>query len=392
MKVVLSSIGKFHTFDMARELLEHDALMRIYTGYPEFKLKSENIKKSLIHTYPYLHAPYMKFPFWDFVGNKVKQEWEYWDKVLFDRHVAKNIPDCDLFSGLSGSGFKTGQLVKARGGIYICDRGSSHIRVQNNILEEEHERWGLPYQAIDPRIIEREENEYALADAITVPSSFVYRSFVACGVSPEKLKLIPYGVNLIKFEKVGHPMPGQFNVLFVGGGSLRKGVADLLVAYSMLVHSKKSLTLVGEFSPIFLKWLRGLNLLTNDVKILGHLPQTELKHLMSRSHVMVLASVEEGLAMVQAQAMACGCPVIATQNTGAEDLFHDGEEGFIVAIRQPKAIAEKMQYLADHPDVREDMSTRALAKVCAIGGWTSYGNKTFSIMKSLYTHKKTGTN
>ena len=330
----------------------------------------------------------MKFPFWDFLGNKVKQEWEYWDKVSFDHHVAKNIPECDLFSGLSGSGFKTGQVVKARGSIYICDRGSSHIRAQNNILEEEHERWGVPYQAIDSRVIEREENEYELADAITVPSNFVYNSFVACGIQPDKIKLIPYGVNLIKFKKVGHPVSGQFNVLFVGGGSLRKGVADLLVAYSMLVHSKKSLTLVGEFSPIFMKWLRELKLLTNDVKILGHMPQAELKHLMSRSHVMVLASIEEGLAMVQAQAMACGCPVIATQNTGAEDLFRNGVDGYIVPIRQPDSIVEKMQYLADHPEIREKMSASALEKVCEIGGWKSYGDKAFSIMKSLYANEK----
>ena len=383
MEVVLSSIGKFHTFDLARELLERNALSQIFTGYPEFKLKNENIKKSFISTYPYLHAPYMKFPFWDFFGNKVKQEVEYWDKVLFDRHVAKNIPECDLFSGLSGSGFITAKLVKARGSIYVCDRGSSHIRAQDNILKEEHERWGLAYQAIDIRIIEREEAEYALADAITVPSSFVYRSFVACGLPPDKLKLIPYGVNLQKFEKVANPISGQFNVLFVGGGSLRKGLADLLVAYSMLVHPRKSLTLVGEFSPVFVKWLRGLNLLTDDIKILGHLPQTELKHLMSQSHVMVLASVEEGLAMVQAQAMACGCPVIASKNTGAEDLFSDGREGFIVPIRDPTLITEKMQYLADHPDIQEEMGARSLAKVREIGGWTLYGSKTYSMMKNL---------
>jgi hypothetical protein len=45
---------------------------------------------------------------------------------------------------------------------------------------------------------------------------------------------------------------------------------------------------------------------------------------MSRSHVMVLPSVEEGLALVQAR----GCPVIGTYNTGAEYLFSDGQEGY----------------------------------------------------------------
>ena len=383
MKIVLSSIGKFHTFDLARELFRHKVLDGIYTGYPGFKLRNENITSSLIHPYPYFHAPYMKFPFWDIAGNWAKQEWEYWDRVSFDRYVAKNIPFCNVFSGLSGSALKTGRTVKARGGVYICDRGSSHIRVQDYILEEEHARWGLPYRPIDPRIVEREEAEYELADAITVPSSFVYRSFVDCGVPSEKLQLIPYGVDLERFQKVAEPASGRFDVLFVGGGSLRKGVADLLQAYAKLVHPRKSLTLAGTFSPSFSKWLRSLNLLSDDIKLIGHMPQTRLKQLMSCSHVMVLPSIEEGLAMVQAQALACGCPVIATKNTGAEDLYSDGQEGFIVPIRQPNLIAEKLQYLADQPEIRQKMSLSALAKVRDMGGWESYGNKTFSLMKKM---------
>ena len=38
--------------------------------------------------------------------------------------------------------------------------------------------------------------------------------------------------------------------------------------------------------------------------------------------------------------MACGCPLISSTNTGGEDLFTDGVEGFVVPIRSPEAIAE----------------------------------------------------
>lgn len=385
MKVILSTIGKFHTFDMARELMQRNLLDGIYTGYPNFKLKNESIPKSLIHTFPYLHASYMKFPYWELVGNRVKKEWEHWDMDLFDRHVAKNIRDCDVFSGLSGSALKTGRVVKARGGIYICDRGSTHIRIQNKILKEEHQRWGMVYNAIDPRTIESEEAEYALADAITVPSGFVYQTFIESGISPEKLHLIPYGVNLEKFKKVSEPPSSRFDILFVGGGSLRKGVPDLLNAYAKFKHPLKSLTMVGSFSSEFIQCLGKLDLLSNDINITGHMPQDKLKKIMSRSHVMVLPSVEEGLAMVQAQAMACGCPVIATKNTGAENLYVDGREGFIVPIRRPDIIAEKLQYLADCPEIRERMSILALAKVREMRGWATYGDMTTSMMKNLMT-------
>jgi len=367
---------------MARELSMRGMLDGIYTGYPNFKLKNEKIPAALIFTYPYLHASYMRFPYWELVGNRIKKECEYWDMELFDRYVAKNIQHCDVFSGLSGSGLKTGKVVKARGGVYICDRGSTHIRTQNNILREEHQRWGVAYNKIDSRIIEREEAEYELADVITVPSSFVYQTFIENGVSPKKLRLIPYGVNLKKFHKMAEPSSARFDVLFVGGGSLRKGVIDLVQAYAKVRHPLKTLTLVGSFSSKFIKWMKKLNVLTDDIKITGHIPQENLKEIMSRSHVMVLPSVEEGLAMVQAQAMACGCPVIATTNTGAQNLYADGKEGYIVPIRDPNKIAEKLQYLVDHPDIRKGMSMRALAKVQNIGGWTTYGNMTVSMMNN----------
>jgi glycosyltransferase involved in cell wall biosynthesis len=91
--------------------------------------------------------------------------------------------------------------------------------------------------------------------------------------------------------------------------------------------------------------------------------------------VFVLASIEEGLALVQAQAMACGLPIIATTNTGAEDLFTDGIEGFVVPIRDADAIAEKISILLTQPEVRERMSQAAISRVAALGGWEEYGKK-----------------
>ena len=77
--------------------------------------------------------------------------------------------------------------------------------------------------------------------------------------------------------------------------------------------------------------------------------------------------------MVQAQAMACGVPVIATENTGAADLFTDGVEGFIVPIRDAGAIREKILALYENPAMREQMGEAALARVRKLGGWDDYG-------------------
>jgi glycosyltransferase involved in cell wall biosynthesis len=104
---------------------------------------------------------------------------------------------------------------------------------------------------------------------------------------------------------------------------------------------------------------------------------------MSRSHVLALPSVEEGLALVLGQAMACGCPVVATAATGAEDLFTDGIEGFIIPPRDPIALADRLQQLAGDPDLRARMSAAALARVKHLGGWDRYGDQWDSLLHSL---------
>ena len=104
---------------------------------------------------------------------------------------------------------------------------------------------------------------------------------------------------------------------------------------------------------------------------------------MSASHVLVLPSIEEGLALVQAQAMACGCPVIASPHTGSEDLFSNEVEGFIVPVRDASALAGRMQQLADHPELRAQMSAAALARVKRAGGWKDYGRQAAAIYSEL---------
>jgi glycosyltransferase involved in cell wall biosynthesis len=95
---------------------------------------------------------------------------------------------------------------------------------------------------------------------------------------------------------------------------------------------------------------------------------------MSSSHVLVLPSVEEGFGLVMAQAMACGCPVIASSATGAEHLFSDNEAGFIVAPRDTDALADRLQQLADDTALRQRMSAAALECVRHLGGWDNYGD------------------
>ena len=78
----------------------------------------------------------------------------------------------------------------------------------------------------------------------------------------------------------------------------------------------------------------------------GVLKGGELARAYAQASVLVLPTLEEGLALVLGEALSHGTPVIATINSGGSDLFMDGVEGFLTPIRDPQALSERMQRLA----------------------------------------------
>jgi glycosyltransferase involved in cell wall biosynthesis len=71
--------------------------------------------------------------------------------------------------------------------------------------------------------------------------------------------------------------------------------------------------------------------------------------------------------------MACGVAVVTTFNAGATDLVKDGRSGFIVPIRDSDIMAERLQTLADDPELCAQMGIRGRESVEVLGGWDSYG-------------------
>jgi alpha-maltose-1-phosphate synthase len=388
LRVVQSVAGTFWHFDLARELAARGNLERIFSSFPWARLKREDVPRELVSTFPFIHPALVILNRWG-IGLPESIGWSlhYASAISFDRWVSRNIPACDVLVALSGSGLTTGRVVQKRGGKYVCDRGSSHIRFQHQIMTEEYRRWGVNLRHCDPRFIRREEEEYAQADAITVPSEFARRSFLELGVPEAKVHKVPYGVRLENFSPVSQPPTDCFEVLFVGSVGFRKGIPYLLEAFERFAHPRKRLRIVGGIQKEIRSYLsKGPH---ENVEFLGNLPQRELKRIMSSSHVMVLPSLEEGLALVQAQALACGCPLISSTNTGGSDLFTDGVEGFEVPIRSAEAITERLQQLADAPLLQQQMREAAIAKVRSLGGWHTYGEKYLSVLNELVLNRST---
>ena len=381
MKIVQAVFGVFHHFELARELERRGHLSVIYSTFPWRRLQREGLPHSRVQIFPALHMAELLAQRYR-IGNRwLADQFGYANALGFDEWTLRRIPPCDAFVAISGAGLKTGREVQRRGGRFICDRGSSHQRFQEQIVAEEYRRWGVNLPVSDPRDTRREDQIYEAADLITVPSSFSARSFVEMGIPPEKLRTIPYGVRLERFRPLGEPPRDRFEVLFAGSVSLRKGVPYLLEAFSRLQHPAKRLRIAGGVQPDLKAVLSRLP--QDNVEFLGSVPQDRLIELMSTSSVMVLPSIEEGLALVQGQAMACGCPVIASTNTGSEDLFTDGVEGFIVPIRDPGALTDRMQRIADDAGLRERMSQASLARVKLLGGWADYGDRWEKVLHDL---------
>ena len=371
MRVVLSTIAKFHFFDLARQLHQRGMLERIFTGYPRWKLGGEEIPDERISTFPWLMVPRMALPRFGLLPQWLERPLNNASHVLHDRHVAANLPTCDVFHGLSRYNLEAGRAAQAKGARYICDVASSHMLTQDRLSREEWDIVGLPFAGFDPRGVERELAEYESADSITLPSEFAVRSFLDHGVPADKIAKVPFGVDLSRFHPVDIEDDGVFRVGFVGALSVRKGIHHLARAFALADIPNSELVLIGSpqrETEKLLEPARGMRVVRT-----GHVPQPQPKTWFSRFQVKVLPSIEDGFGYVLLQAQACGCPVIATHNTGGPDCIEDGVNGFLVPIRDPEAIAEKLVYLAGNPDAQRAMGQAALERSQRVDTWDRYG-------------------
>ena len=380
MRLIISTLSRFHIFDLAEQMRQRGHLTRLYTAFPMFKV--DRPLRPFASTFPWVYcsrALILRLG-WYQAGRYLN--WP--TRETFDRWVADHIEPCDVFVHLSSFGLYTARRAKILGARVVCDRGSAHIVYQDKILAQEYACQRVSYCPIDSRVVEKELQEYVEADLVTVPSSFAYRSFLERGVPAQKLRKLPYGVSLSLFYPLSKE-DTRFRVIFVGSYSIQKGIGYLLEAVRPLVQKKAAeLWLVGNASPEAREILRrNADIFTDK----GSHPRAKLSWFYSQASVLVLPSIQEGLAMVQAQAMACGIPVIATANTGAEDLFTDGVEGFIVPIRDPKAIREKIEWMLDNPIKRQEMAEAALRRVKSLGGWNAYGEGAAKIYAELLNER-----
>ena len=232
---LLSNAGKFHHFELAKVLYKRKQLSQIVCGYPWFKLKYEKIPKHLVEAHGFFNIlnaffrSYHKLKFFsdyiDILNNK-----------YIDNITSKYINRADVLIALSGTGLNTGKKIIKNNKIYICERSSSHIVFQNNILSEEYKEFGQPKFIINKLVIDRELQEYENANIILVPSLFAKKSFENYLPNSNKVHAINFGVNLQNFYPINSYTKDKdyFDILFIGGLSIMKGLHYLIEALQLL--------------------------------------------------------------------------------------------------------------------------------------------------------------
>jgi glycosyltransferase involved in cell wall biosynthesis len=282
----------------------------------------------------------------------------------------------NLFHVWGGYGSQSLRRAKAQGVTTVVQIVSSHPNFQNRLMREEFARWGRTWRVCTAGLA-RTLREIDQADYILIPSDFVRESFLAEGIPESKLIQVPFGVDVSRFTPATASKGRPFRVVFVGQVGLRKGVPYLLEAWKRLGWRDAELWLVGRVLPEIKEVLKGYADLPG-VRIMGFLGTPAAAY--QQADIFVFPSLEEGSALVTYEAMACGLPVVTTPNAGS--LVRDGVEGFIVPIRDPDALAERMERLRANARLRQALGRAARMRAEEFT-WEQHGQALIQHYKSI---------
>jgi hypothetical protein len=237
-----------------------------------------------------------------------------------------------------------------------------------------------------PAKLARKERELDLADIVVCPSRFVLESLPETVRLAKPCHIVPYGAPPAPPSVSPDPRDPSsarpLRLLFVGALTQRKGLADIFAALRLLgCPPDIELVLLGQPCAPW-EFYRGFG-----VPFTYEAPRANsaVLALMAQCDALVLPSIVEGRAIVQLEALSRGLPLLVTPNAGGEDLVTPGETGFLVPIRRPDALAEKISWLRDHraslPALRE--ACRARANLIS---WTAYRARLRDIFAVIPAH------
>jgi glycosyltransferase involved in cell wall biosynthesis len=356
MKIAIVVPGRFHAFDQARALIERGHEIRIFTTYPSWSARRFGLEPRFLRSF-------WPLSILDRVNARtgLGPKMEAFLQTSFGKWAAREVSreSWDIVHEFSGVGE---EVIRATRGQtrHLLLRGSAHIRTQAEILLQEVERTGVAVAQPSPWIIEREEREYAAADYVVVISRFCYDSFLRQGVPAKKLLLLPLGVDTRAF-RVSEEMlerrcqrilsGAPLTVLTTGQVSFRKGLYDF-AKIAAACDGRMRFRWVGA---VLEEARETVSKLPACVEMLPHQPQMSLPRSYAEADLFLLPTIEDGYALVLAQASANSLPILTTTNCSGPDFLHEGQSGWVLPIRNPEAFIDRLFWCDAHREALAGM-------------------------------------
>ena len=384
MKITYTSPNRSHHYPYAKSIHDLNHLYAFVSGFSRLsprsslreiddKLKRHDFFQTLYLTSLRANAPQSLIGLLNSLSNRRLDEVSYkWAK------------ESDVFIFYRTQGLRSTTRLHQEGSSTLCvmEEVNSHVEYANQILLSEYQRLG--YREIYRRDIDYDLRlkTYEQADCILCPSKFVEQSFLSKGFSADRLIKVNFGFppiarDVLEYNKTKN---GVFRLLYVGQLHYRKGLHYAIEAFRKLRHPKKEFIIVGPKTTF-----TGLEKtrIPDGVYFTGPLKGEELQNQYRKANVFVLPSLEEGLALVQGEALSSGLPLIITHNTGGEDIIKNGREGFVVSPGEIDPLAERMQEMADNELLAEQMSLAALETAKNLGSWSKASGRLIAQLENI---------
>lgn len=205
-------------------------------------------------------------------------------------------------------------------------------------------------------------------DLILPIAEFIKRELIEVGIPPEKIKVIPSGLNLKGF-KVNKAKKNKkiFTLLYVGRFSKQKGLCYLIEALKLLNFDNFELLLAGgkkeddDYNNIL--YLINKLQLKKRIVVLEPMPYHKITMVYQRADVFVLPSILEPLGKVLFEAEATATPIIATRQGGVTDIIKNNYNGILVPPKNSRAIAQQITRIYQDGNLRKFLVSNGLEEV-----------------------------
>lgn len=235
----------------------------------------------------------------------------------------------------------------------------------------------------------REVIEYAAAIIIVSPH---FIETLNLGECREKVHLIPYGTDEQRFVPVEQPIRDKIVIQHVGRLVPKKGVPDLISAFSTLCcrYDNLELQIIGDGPemPLCRELVERLHL-GDQILLLGSKSHEIVNEHMKDADIYVLNSRTddegdmEGLPNSILEAMSMEKPVVSTYHAGIPQAIQDGENGLLVKERDNAALAAALEKLIQDGDLRRKLGVAARRTIIANFSADSMDAKIRSLFEGL---------